>query len=118
MNDVLEAARRIVAWDDSGRLADDEWLVEKNETAIIAICRALLSSSSAERGMREALEKIARQDLSVDMSVDDQLGGDFEGAYNFMIEDARVALSARAGEDEQKQATRGEDAATASTDRL
>ena len=50
MNDVLEAARRIVAWDDSGRLADDEWLVEKNETAIIAICRALL-------GLREALEK-------------------------------------------------------------
>ena len=50
MNDVLEAARRIVAWDDSGKLADDEWLVEKNETAIIAICRALL-------GMREALEK-------------------------------------------------------------
>lgn len=117
MNAVLEAARRIVAWDDSGRLADDEWLVERNETAIIAICRALLSASSAVRGMREALEKIARQDLSVDMSVDDQLGGDFEGAYNYMIEDARAALSARAGEDEQ--ATRGEDAATApiSTDK-
>jgi len=54
MNDVLEAARRIVAWDDSGRLADDEWLVEKNETAIIAICRALL-------GLREALEKAGAQ---------------------------------------------------------
>lgn len=39
-----EAAKRIVDWDDAGRLADDEWLVERNETAIIAICRAYLSS--------------------------------------------------------------------------
>lgn len=43
-NEAIEAARRIVDWDDNGRLADDEWLVERNETAIIAICRALLSS--------------------------------------------------------------------------
>lgn len=55
--------------------------------------RALLSLSAEVKGLREALEKIARQTLSVDMSVDDQLGGDFEGAYNYMIEDARAALS-------------------------
>jgi MoaA/NifB/PqqE/SkfB family radical SAM enzyme len=60
-----------------------------------------LSTSAAERGMREALERIARQTLSVDMSVDDHLGGDFEGAYNYMIEDARAALSGIEGEDEQ-----------------
>jgi len=38
-----EAAKRIVDWDEGGRLADDEWLVERNDTAIIAICRAYLS---------------------------------------------------------------------------
>ena len=56
--EVLEAARRIVAWDDAGRLADDEWLVERNETAIIAICRALLSSPRVER--KRALEEAAK----------------------------------------------------------
>ena len=45
---AMEDAQRIVAWDDNGRLADDEWLVERNETAIIAICRALLSSPRVE----------------------------------------------------------------------
>jgi hypothetical protein len=43
---------------------------------------------------REALEEIARRPLSVDMSIDDQLGGDFEGAYNHIIERAREALAA------------------------
>jgi len=45
--------------------------------------------------LREALEEIAKQELSADMSVDDQIGGDFEGAYNHMIEQARAALSER-----------------------
>lgn len=45
MEEAVEAAKRIVAWDEAGRLADDEWLVERNESAIIAIARALLSSS-------------------------------------------------------------------------
>lgn len=56
--EVVESARRIVAWDDNGRLADDEWLVERNETAIIAICRALLSSPREERA--RALEEAAQ----------------------------------------------------------
>lgn len=44
---ALDDAKRIVDWADNGRLADDEWLVERNETAIIAIARALLSTSKA-----------------------------------------------------------------------
>jgi len=109
MNDVLEAARRIVAWDDSGRLADDEWLVEKNETAIIAICRALLSSSAAERAVREALESIRYHSENQDIS-----------HLTFRIkarECAELALSARAGEEEQEQA-RSPSALSAPTDRL
>lgn len=58
--DAREAAKRIVDWDDNGRLADDEWLVERNETAIIAICRALLSSPRVEEVRREALEEAAK----------------------------------------------------------
>lgn len=53
-----EAAQRIVEWADNGKLADDEWLVERNETAIIAICRALLSSPRVERA--RALEEAAK----------------------------------------------------------
>ena len=89
------------------------------DAAFIAAMRnalpALLSTSSEVRRLREALEKIARQTLSVDMSVDDQLGGDFEGAYNYMIEDARAALSV---EGEDGRATRSQGLATAPTDRL
>ncbi len=43
--------------------------------------------------MREALEKIARLTLSSDMSDEDQADGDFEGAYDYMVELARAALS-------------------------
>lgn len=43
--------------------------------------------------IRDALVEIAQQELSPDMSVDQQLDGDFEGAYNSMIERARKALS-------------------------
>ena len=96
----LEAARRIVAWDDSGRLADDEWLVERNETAIIAICRALLSSSAAERRMREALS------LLVQVADDAAFAGNI-GSMDDAIDKALSALSARAGEEEQEQTTRG-----------
>ena len=60
MSEAIEAARRIVAWDETGRLADDEWLVERNETAIIGIARALLSSSRVEEVRREALEEAAK----------------------------------------------------------
>lgn len=61
--EVYEAAKRIVDWDDAGRLADDEWLVERNETAIIAICRALLSSPRVEEVRREALEEAAARGM-------------------------------------------------------
>lgn len=54
-----EAAQRIVEWADNGKLADDEWLVERNETAIIAICRALLSSPRVEEVRREVFEEAA-----------------------------------------------------------
>lgn len=58
--EAREAAQRIVDWADNGKLADDEWLVERNETAIIAICRALLSSPRVEDVRREALEEAAK----------------------------------------------------------
>lgn len=53
-----EAARRIVDWADNGKLADDEWLVERNETAIIAICRALLSSPRVEGELRGLISEM------------------------------------------------------------
>jgi len=116
MNAVLEAARRIVAWDDSGRLADDEWLVERNETAIIAICRALLSTSSAVRGMREALEKEEKahgETISERDSLEafiaelyhDATGSECIWSNNFGLLEVRdaiiAALSLIEGEDEQ-----------------
>jgi hypothetical protein len=55
---AIEAARRIVEWADAGKLADDEWLVENNETAIINICRALLTASQARDEIVEALETL------------------------------------------------------------
>lgn len=95
----------------AGVMADHAFWPESS----VVVSRALLSTSSEVRRLREALEKIARQTLSVDMSVDDQLGGDFEGAYNYMIEDARAALSV---EGEDGRATRSQGLATAPTDRL
>ena len=38
-------------------------------------------------------DPIAGQELTADMSVDDQLGGDFEGAYDHIIELARATLT-------------------------
>lgn len=61
------------------------WNVHSN--AALTVARAFLAQ-------REALEEIARQELTADMGVDDQLGGDFEGAYDWMIERARAALLA------------------------
>jgi hypothetical protein len=55
---AVEAARRIVEWADAGKLADDEWLVENNETAIINICRALLTASQARDEVVEECAKI------------------------------------------------------------
>lgn len=72
-NEAIEAARRIVDWDDNGRLADDEWLVERNETAIIAICRALLSSPRVEEVRREAIKDAIQ---AVGESAWKHLGGD------------------------------------------
>ena len=46
MTDALGAARRIAAWADAGKLADDEWLVERNEYAIVDICRAYIALSA------------------------------------------------------------------------
>lgn len=59
---------------------------------IAEVARALLAADAAVRGMREALEKIARQTLPEDMSVDQQLDADFEGACGLMIECARAAI--------------------------
>lgn len=55
--------------------------------------RALVAAAKAYQVMREALEEIARQTLPEDMSVDQQLDADFEGAYGLMIECARAALN-------------------------
>lgn len=60
--------------------------------ANVNVARALLAADAAVRGMREALEKIARQTLPEDMSVDQQLDADFEGACGLMIECARAAI--------------------------
>lgn len=43
--------------------------------------------------LEACLQGIAKQELSPDMTVDQQLDGDFEGAYNHMIELARRALA-------------------------
>jgi len=51
---------------------------------------------AAAPDLLKTLAEIAKQELSADMSVDDQLGGDFEGAYNHMVELAREAI-AKAG---------------------
>ncbi len=80
MTKALEAARRVRECDYGMVCEDDARLV----------AGALLERDAP---MREALEEIAKQELSADMSVDDQLGGDFEGAYDHMIELARAALS-------------------------
>ena len=55
-------------------------------------------SSPIDRGeaLAEALRKIAAQEHSADMSVDEQLDGDFEDAYNTMGDIARAALAAYA----------------------
>jgi len=73
MSEAVEAARRIVAWDDAGRLADDEWLVERNESAIIAIARALLSTSTALREMREKVIPFDATDLAQLQQVREEL---------------------------------------------
>lgn len=109
MSEAVEAARRIVAWDDAGRLADDEWLVERNESAIIAIARALLSTSAAVRGMREAAQNVIEH---AQTSVTDHEGQqhameDDRGEALYLvqfeaIEQLRAALSGiEPGEDEQ-----------------
>lgn len=73
--DAREAAKRIVDWADNGKLADDEWLVERNETAIIAICRALLSSPDARR---EALEEAAKVADEIQASAREEIAADKE----------------------------------------
>lgn len=80
----------------------------------VAVARALLSSSSAERGMRTKLVIAA---MSAQLPPNYQWGEDAMEAFNFgkaCAANAVEAALAPAGEDEQ--ATRGEDAATASTD--
>lgn len=92
---ALDDAKRIVDWDDAGRLADDEWLVERNEAAIIAIARALLSTSSA-------LEFFANPPTTEPI------------AWRKAQERARAALSVEEG----KEQARSPSALSASTDRL
>lgn len=57
----------------------------------------LLEAWDQKRELLAALKEFAKQELSADMSVDDQLGGDFEGAYNHMIELARAAVAKAEG---------------------
>jgi len=52
---LLQDAKRITAWADDGKLADDEWLVENNEDAIVGIARAYIKAV-------EALTEIAAYD--------------------------------------------------------
>lgn len=112
---AMEDAQRIVAWDDDGRLADDEWLVERNETAIIAICRALLSSPRVEDVRREALEEAAQiADIYVAYAPATEDGD--EAARQ--IAKAIRSLSLPDGEGKEKLATRAEDGPTAPTDLL
>jgi len=91
-------------------------LVERNETAIIAICRALLSTSSAVRGMREAAQALNDE---VDRMWNDvhrfnpPSWESHQKAICKAQQNLYAALSLVEGED--KQATRGEDAATAPT---
>ena len=56
------------------------------------------SLTAAHSALLEALTEIARQELSTEMSVDDQLGGDFEGAYNAIVEIARAAIAKATGQ--------------------
>lgn len=108
MSKVLAAATRIVerhdcVTADMRRQYPSMKLPAPADSVLVA--RALLSTSAAVRGMREALEKIlTAQDVGDEVMV---------------IETATKALAALSGiEGEDEQATRGEDAATAPTDRL
>lgn len=74
---ALEAARRIL------KGSSEPWW---DEIDFKLVARAYIKQ-------HEALEKIAGQELTADMSVDDQLGGDFEGAYDHIIELARATLT-------------------------
>ena len=58
MTDALGAARRIAAWADAGKLADDEWLVERNEYAIVDICRAYIALSARCERVEGALKEV------------------------------------------------------------
>jgi hypothetical protein len=69
------------------------------ETMVEQACRVMaeakaevLSLRARNEALEASLREIAAQELSADMSVDDQLGGDFEGAYNQLIEIARAAI--------------------------
>lgn len=55
--------------------------------------RAMQEVAAEAERYKTALEEIAKQEQSPDMSVDQQLDGDFEGAYNHMIGVAREALT-------------------------
>lgn len=56
---ISAEASRIVAWADAGKLADDEWLVENNETAIIDICRSHAAVLEALGAARTDLDLLA-----------------------------------------------------------
>jgi hypothetical protein len=53
-NALLQRARRIVRWADSGKLADDEWLVECDEDTIVALARGFADGAAeAQAKVRE-----------------------------------------------------------------
>jgi len=79
-------------------------LVERNETAIIAICRALLSTSSAVRGMREALVEWGLLSLVVEIAVRNEEPAFYDQVLS-AIRSTRAALSLVEGEDKQARAT-------------
>jgi len=83
---VMEGARRICDYDTAAVVHLE------SATLLREICRALLTSNARSERLRAVLSDIAKQELSADMSVDDQLGGDFEGAYDHMVETARAVL--------------------------
>lgn len=63
------------------------------ETKLSHVAEAAYRLNGSRHDLLQVLGKIAGQELSADMSVDQQLDSDFEGAYNHMIELARAVIA-------------------------
>ncbi len=64
------------------------------ETKLSHVAEAAYRLNGSRHDLLQVLGRIAGQELSADMSVDDQLDADFEGAYNSIIELARAFIAA------------------------